>query len=278
MHLSLSLLGSFKATVAGQPLVASRAKRIEALLAYLVMEADRPHRREALVGLLFSNISEEMARVNLRQTLTRLRRVIKDGKSSPPFLLLTRETIQFNVASDYSLDVLRFGALLRGCEAHQGQRNDHCPDCLYCVQEAVALYQGPFLSAFFLSDSAMFETWAQMHREQLHQAMLGALQIVADYYERRGQYTQAIEYTQRLLTLAPWEEGSHRRAMRLWAHQGQRSRALAQYKLCRQVLWQELGVQPSAKTEMLATRIAAAAEKRPHNLPPAQGCIYRPFC
>ena len=52
-HLSLFLLGSFQATLEGQPITGFESHKVRALLAYLVVEAERPHARAALAGLLW---------------------------------------------------------------------------------------------------------------------------------------------------------------------------------------------------------------------------------
>ena len=50
-QLSLSLLGSFQATLDGKPITGFKSNRVRALLAYLAVEADRQHRREVLARL-----------------------------------------------------------------------------------------------------------------------------------------------------------------------------------------------------------------------------------
>ena len=45
-----------------------------ALLVYLMVESDHPHRRGHLLGLLWPDVPEEAARNNLRVVLARLRR------------------------------------------------------------------------------------------------------------------------------------------------------------------------------------------------------------
>jgi len=86
MQLSLLLLGPPQISVDGKPIPESRTKKIEALLVYLALESDRAHRRENLIGLLFGEMSDEAARTNFRQTLTRLRRAIQDKAAAPPLL------------------------------------------------------------------------------------------------------------------------------------------------------------------------------------------------
>src|SRR5262249_37337188 len=107
-RLSLALLGPLEVRLDGQPVTALAYDKVWALLAYLAIEADRPPRRDALIGLLWPDQPNQAARTNLRQALTQLRQALGDHAAQPPFLLIARETIQFNLASDYDLDVTAF--------------------------------------------------------------------------------------------------------------------------------------------------------------------------
>ena len=65
---------------------------------------------------------------------------------------------------------------------------------------------------------------------------------------------------QRHVELEPWSERAHRQWMRALAASGQRGAALAQYETCRQVLAEELGVEPGAETTALYERIRGGLE------------------
>jgi len=106
--LSVRLLGPHQVTLDGQPVTGFKSSKVRALLAYLAVEADRPHRREVLAGLLWPDWPDRDALSNLRYALSNLRRVIGDRTAEPPFLLITRDTLHFNTASDYWLDVAAF--------------------------------------------------------------------------------------------------------------------------------------------------------------------------
>ena len=67
-RLSLSLLGAFQATLDGEPITGFGSAKTRALLAYLVIESDRPHRRETLAALLWPEQPDRVARINLRHT------------------------------------------------------------------------------------------------------------------------------------------------------------------------------------------------------------------
>jgi hypothetical protein len=101
----LYLLGSFQVTLDGTSVTEFRSDKVRALLTYLALEADRPHRRDALAGLLWPDVPDATARNNLRQSLHRLRQAISDTDSHPAFLHVTPETVQFISASDDWLDV-----------------------------------------------------------------------------------------------------------------------------------------------------------------------------
>ena len=105
------------------------------------------------------------ARSHLRHSLANLRKAIGDRQATPPFLSITRETIQFNSDGDCWVDVAEFVALAEGGQPGQWE-------------EAATLYGGPFLQGFSIRDSAAYEEWVLLHRERLHrlaQETLGRL-------------------------------------------------------------------------------------------------------
>ncbi len=63
--LSIQTLGALRITSEGEPLFGFRTDKERALLVYLAVEAGRPHRREALAGLLWPEFPESNARHTL---------------------------------------------------------------------------------------------------------------------------------------------------------------------------------------------------------------------
>ena len=110
-RLALSLLGSFRVSLDAAAVTTFESDKVRALLAYLAAEADRPHRREALVGMLWPDSSEQVARRNLSQALFNLRHTIGDAEAIPPYLHISREAIQFHRASQHTLDLATFTAV-----------------------------------------------------------------------------------------------------------------------------------------------------------------------
>lgn len=242
-RLSLSLLGTFQVTLAGQPVHRFRVKTAQALLAYLAVEADRPHHRDTLAGLLWPNVVNAVAINNLRHALSDLRKAIGDTAAAP-FLHITRHALQFNSASDSWLDTQAF-------------RNGVQSDDPVQQAQAVGLYRGPFLDGFSLNTSPAFEEWLIVRQQQYHQLAVGALRQLADWHIRRGEYPAAQRHVQHLLELEPWHEQALSLLMELLTLDGRRTEALAQYDAYRRLIDRELGVPPAPELTAQYDRLRA---------------------
>ncbi len=261
-HLSLSLLGHPQITVDGKPAAGFDSNKVRALLIYLAAEAGRPHSREILAEMLWPGLPQGSALGNLRFALSNLRATIGDRTAQPPFLLITNETLHFNAESDFSLDVRAF---LENTET----ATNKLPG-IERLRHAVALYRGAFMEGFSAGESMALEEWIALKREQFSRRMLNALRQLAEYYEGRGEYEQALQFAWRQVELEPWLEEGHQLLMRVLALSGQRSAALAQYETCRRILDKELGVEPSEETTELYENIRKGTFKpRSFFAPPA---------
>ncbi len=254
----LCLFGPFELTALCGTVTDFRSDKTRALLAYLALEAGRPHRRAALAGLLWPDHSEPKALDNLRLTLHRLRRTLLGCGADPARLLeVTPKTIQFNLSACCELDVALFTRLLDERRQHSHPALQTCPACQRRLAQAAALYRGDLLQGFFLS-SHPFEAWALVERERLRCQAIDALYQLADCAQVRGEYSLALAYAQRQLDLDPLSEEACRQAMQALARSGQRHAALRQYEAYAHRLSQDLGEQPAADTASLYERIRAA--------------------
>ena len=102
-HLSLALLGPLRILVEGRPVDRFAYTRSQALLAYLAVEVTARTGAMRVVGLLWPELPDTAARVNLRQVLADLRQVIGDQHADPPLLLVSRETIQLNPQAEFEV-------------------------------------------------------------------------------------------------------------------------------------------------------------------------------
>lgn len=245
-HLVLSLLGGFQVELDGHPVTEFKSNKVRALLAYLAVEAGRPHRREALAGLLWPEQTDRAALGNLRYSLASLRRALGERSSATPFLLITHDTIQFNPASGTWLDVAELARQIASA------RTPISADASVAeLESALALYRGGFLAGFSVSGAAPFEEWALLQREQIARRVVDALTWLVAQLEARGDYEQAQIFARQQVTLEPWSEEAQRALMRALALGGQRNAALHQFQACCRILQDELGIEPSDETVAL---------------------------
>lgn len=269
-QLSLNLFGRFGAMLDGEPVHGFESNKVRALLAYLALEAAQPHSREALVGLLWPEYPERKARQSLSQALYNLKHLLGENGHPTPFLHITHPTVQFNLNSDHAFDVTAFSEAIQQVDHHEHLKD--CAPCQTLLTQATRLYTGPFLEAFNLKDSLVFEEWALLTRERLHRQALHAFLVLATMHETRGELPDALQYARRAVELDPLWEAAHRQVIHLLALSGQRTQALAQYESLRLTLASELGVEPEHETQQLMTRLQTlpAVETAPppkHNLP-----------
>jgi predicted ATPase/DNA-binding SARP family transcriptional activator len=259
--LELFLLGPFQLMLNEQPVRVPLWAKTQALLAYLGAEADRPHRREVLAGLLWPEQPDEAARHSLRQALYQLRRAI--GTETPPFLLITPQTVQLNLAGGCSVDVADFLVEIDACQRHAHRRRGTCHTCLERLRRAAALYRGHFLASFSLKDSVPYEEWALIRREQLARLALSALRTLAEYHALRGDVEMLEQVARRQIELDPLAEGAHRQLMCALSWGGRRNAALAHYEALRGTLAAELDVPPEGETVRLHAQIEVDAIPHP---------------
>jgi DNA-binding SARP family transcriptional activator len=269
-HLAITLFGGFQAELDSQPLIDFGMDKNRVLLAYLVLESERPHRREALANLLWSEHSQSAARSSLRQALYHLRKLIMPGTEAEQHLLITPNQVQFNRASDHWLDVAEFNSRISTCQLHHPSGLNLCAGCLQSLQRAVDLYQGEMLAGLTLPRCTQFTDWQIICQEYLHNQALLALALLANDYEANLAYDQLLACSQRKIELEPWRESAYRQQMWALAMTGQREQALLRYKTLEEVLQQELGVLPTEDIRRLYEQI------RDGNLPGRSGLRSKP--
>ncbi len=280
----LQLLGAFQATVDGAPSIAFRSNKTRALLAYLALHGGRAHTREALATLLWSDSPPAAARTSLRQVIANLRQVVTPLlDAQPPALTITRHTLELDTDHPQLwVDVWALRHLLARVQSHEHPNLACCAQCRCWLEGAVSLYHGDFLAGLPVEDAPLFQEWRLAQQESLHQEILEALLALSASYAAGGDLVLQANTLRRLLQLQPWHEEAHRQLMDALARTGQRTAALTQYKRCRQILADELGVEPAEETTALYRLIQAepapgdvrprplASRHRPgHNLPPA---------
>lgn len=206
-----------------------RLKKGKALLAVLAVE-EGLNSRDYLATMLWPDFDQVRARTNLRRTLSRI--------NQTPFsawIEADSDQVVLNPGENDFIDLRGFSNLLE-----DGQVDS--------LQRAVDLYQGDFLSDFYLGDNEVFENWSVNQREFFRRKVLETMHSLIEKYSERKDYTSATALAYRQLELDKFRESAWRQLMHVQALAGHRIEAINNYEELKDFLDEELGLPPSSET------------------------------
>ena len=155
-------------------------RRRLALLAVLAASGEHGRSRDQLLGLFWPEVSQARARHSLDQLLYELRTSL-DGN-----LFTTGNPVHLNAARITS-DVGDFSDAF----------------ALGDLGTAIALYQGPFLDGFYLSDAPAFEQWMDTERARVERNYTDALERLVKSLEDANDPSAVAALLQKLIDTEP---------------------------------------------------------------------------
>jgi TolB-like protein len=240
----LSLFGRFELSGPDGPIDLT-SKKLAALLAFLACTAPQAHSRDKLMTLLWGSHFEAQARQNLRQALTRLRRVLGEDA-----LISSGESVSLQPSAIAS-DVARFEELLS-----EGSRD--------ALTDAIGLYRGSLLAETEIPEEAWTE-WLGVQRQRLEGLALDAMLKLGEQELEAGNHEQALRAANRAIGTSSLREDAHRLIMRVLAAGGRRADALKHYEDLTALLKRELVVEPDPSTRAIAAELRKPQAARPRS-------------
>jgi serine/threonine-protein kinase len=225
---------------------ATQRRRL-ALLALLARAGDRGLSRDKLLGYLWPESEPEKARGVLAQALYALRRDLGAEE-----LFLGTSDLRLNPTL-FTSDVAEF------CAALQAGRLD----------DAVSLYEGPFLDGIYVNDAPEFERWAEVERTQLAGEHADALDRLAAQATARGDHRAAVAWWRKLAAADPLSARVATGLMRALAAAGDRGGAIQHARVYESLLRQELDAAPDPEIVRLAEQLRQEPVASPVSAPGA---------
>ena len=252
--LRLNVLGPFDAQWSDGTALEVTGKKIQALLGYLAVESARPHSREQLASLLWSETGDERARHNLRQALSKIRR------SFGPLISSTGEALALDL-EQCSVDAREFNRLARSEDVGELAR---------CME----LYRDDLLDGLVLRE-ALYDEWLLGAQHQFRRMACDAIERLAFKLAALERADEAVDVLNRRIAMDPACEPAHRHLMELFERIGRRSDALRQYQFLSEALDRELSTEPSAETRAIyeRIRIGSAAATQTVTVVPAVAAV-----
>ena len=224
----LRLLAGFGVEVGGEEVsLPGSAQRVVAFVAL----HERPVLRPYVAGALWLDWPEPRAAGNLRSALWR----IQQHASA----LVAADAHMLQLAPCVRVDLR---------EAETFARSE-----LAGGSSGVA---SPSLALDLLPD--WYEDWVLLERERFRQLRLRALESQCTRLTAAGRLDEALEAGQLALAGEPLRESAHRALVRLHLAEGNAGEALRQFRLCRRLLLEQLGVEPSPRMLELVAGLDAS--------------------
>ncbi|MGH2373701.1 MAG: BTAD domain-containing putative transcriptional regulator [bacterium] len=252
-RLYFRLLGRFEVVRNGEGIEdrAWKTQKVKTLCKYLLMHRTRGVHQEQLSDLLWPNAGARAGAVNLKTAVKHLRQVLEplqEGTRSH-FVQRDREMIRLVVPERCWVDVDEYDRLLADARRDEAAGTT-ATTAITALEQAVALYRGDLL------EEDLYDDWLALERERRREMHIGTLEELAHLYERRKDYRRAIDTLQRVLALDRLREATYRAVIRCHLLRGDRAGAVRIYRLCEQLLREELGVPPQPETTALIEQAA----------------------
>jgi DNA-binding SARP family transcriptional activator len=213
----LHLLAGFGVDVDGEevPLPGSAQR----LVAFVALH-ERPVLRPYAAGTLWLDWPEARAAGNLRSALWRIQRHAPELVSTDAHMLRLGRCVRVD---------LREAETLARAELAGGSAES--------APETLALDLLP----------DWYDDWVLLERERFRQLRLRALESRCARLTVAGRLDEALEAGLLAVAGEPLRESAHRALVRLHLEEGNAAEALRQFQLCRRLLSEQLGVEPSPR-------------------------------
>jgi DNA-binding SARP family transcriptional activator len=229
---------------AGERLIIGGARE-RGLLALLLLSANQVVSTERLVEGLWGEQRTGGAVHALRVHVSRLRRALRDAGRDE--LLLTRPHGYLLRVEPDAIDAARFDALLSTAR-QQAAQNDPA-GAADTLREALAQWRGPALA------DVLDAPFVRSQAARLEETRLGALEQRIDHDLACGRHTELVAELAELTTTSPLRERLWSARMLALYRSGRQADALSTYQNLRNLLHDELGLEPSSALVGLHTAI-----------------------
>jgi DNA-binding SARP family transcriptional activator len=214
----------------------------KALLAALLLDADRVVPTDRLVDQLWGESAPKTATTSLQNAISRLRRALGEN------VLETRAPGYVLRAAPEQIDARRFERLVQDARGTAPQKRREA------LASALALWRGPVLAEF------AFEQFAQAEIRRLEELRFVAIEERIDTDLELGRHCDVVGELEALVEQHPLRETLRRQLMLAFYRSGRQAEALEAFQDARARFVDELGIEPGAELRQLQAEILRQEE------------------
>jgi len=229
-----------------------KSRRALRLFQLLLVHRFRWVPQDVALEALWPDADPRKAKVNLRQSIYLLRKVLEPGLEEARLSRYVRyrnEACRLEPGEGHSYDVAEFEELLRQVDVHwnAGERSKAKPQ----LREALLRYGGDFLA------ESPYEELAVLEREQLRDRCLRSLHRLLDIHAEEEGWEEQPALCRRGLALDPYSEEIYWHLVHAQFRLGHRHEALADFHRYEEMMIREMDLLSSARMKALAEKVLA---------------------
>lgn len=199
--------------------------------------------KEQLANFLYPDT--DITRTAINVILTRLRKAIEvDDNNDSKYIIFNEGKYFFNFGTSYWLDTEEFNYLYK--ELSETKDEDKK---LLVLKKLVELYQGDFLNEF------SSELWCQIEKQVYRRKIDHVFELLFNILYKKGEYQEIITYSEKDLAIDLCNEKAFQRKIKALISMNKNDEALKHYKIMKNVLKSQLGMEPNQESYLLYQKI-----------------------
>jgi WD40 repeat protein/DNA-binding SARP family transcriptional activator len=244
-RLEFRILGPLAVAAGGEPVSIGGPKQ-RALLAMLLLSANRVVSRDRLIGELFADLSPNSADHALRNQVSRLRKALSAAGADPPRLAARTPGYLLRVEPG-ELDLEEFERLV--AQGREALASGDAEAATRALQAAETLWAGRALADLEL------DPFIRVEVDRLEELRLAAVEERIDADLALGRHLALVGELEAVSAEHPYRERFRAQLMLALYRSGRQAEGLDVYRQTRRVLNEELGLEPGFELQQLERAI-----------------------
>jgi DNA-binding SARP family transcriptional activator len=218
-------------------------KRARDIFIFIATSKHRRVEKDVLIDTFWADDDLKTIEKNFHPTISHIRKALNSRQSFKQNFLVFRDgAYQLNPELVYSIDTEEFETAI--AEAEKAKKEKDNESFKAHLEKAHALYRGEYMAG-------VYDDWAEERRPFYAEQFARVLNALAKIAFSEKKWSNAAKYANEILQADPFREDAHRLLMKIFAAQSKPAAVKEQFDNLRNLLKNELGVEPAPETRRI---------------------------
>lgn len=215
-------------------------RRARDILCFIGSRRHKRASKDMIIEIFWGEADAESITKNFHPTVSHIRKALNSNQPLKLNFLIYRDgDYQLNPEFSYSIDIVEFERL--ASEGDVARRASRIDAQIQCYEDAIKLYRDEFMQG-------CYEEWVEEQRQYYSEQYLHMLEVLVIAAQNTEEWARSLQLAQHILHKDQFREDIHCLIMCAHAAQGNRVAVKEQFESLRELLLDELGVEPEPET------------------------------